>query len=195
MDIPEKFINRYYYQRRSTIVEKEPDPTAILILPYIQGLSDSIKRILSKNLGIRTVFKPTNSLRRILSHPKDPLPSSLHCGVVYRIPCMDCSKSYVGQTLRTLDRRLKEHKRAVVMGDTASSALVEHLWTSHHRIAWDDTAVLCQHQSLFQRCLLESWFIHRLPDLVNRESGSLPECYAQLIETTPSSAPPDTADT
>ena len=54
------------------------------------------------------VLKPslllyTRSLRQILSHPKDPIPMSHKYEVVYRIPCKDCDKSYVGQTLKTLD--------------------------------------------------------------------------------------------
>jgi len=60
---------------------------------------------------------------------------------------MDCNKSYVGQTLRTMDRRLKEHKQAVATGETVSSALAEHSWSLHHRIAWGDTTVLHQHHA------------------------------------------------
>ena len=78
-------------------LDSQPAPTAIVVLPYIQGLSDSIKWILQKDLGIKTVFRPAGSLKHILSHPKDPLPVLLRSGVVYRIPCKDCNKSYVGQ--------------------------------------------------------------------------------------------------
>ncbi len=73
-------------------------------------------------------------------------PTLVQSGVVYRIPCQDCEKSYVGQTQRNLDRRIKEHKRAVVTGDTATSALAEHSWSLHHRIDWEETTVLHQHR-------------------------------------------------
>ena len=40
-------------------------------------------------------------------HPKDPVPDHQQAGVVYKIPCSDCSKSYIGQTGRTLAQRVK----------------------------------------------------------------------------------------
>ena len=43
-------------------------------------------------------------------------PESIN-GVVYKNPCMDCPRAYVGQTGRPLSIRLKEHKRAVQNGD------------------------------------------------------------------------------
>ena len=106
----------------------------------------------------------------------------LHCISVYRIPCKDCDKSYVGQTLRTLDRRIKEHHRSVITGDCDSSALAEHAWTSYHQIAW---TILHQHQRWFQRCILQSWYIHQVPNLLNRDSGNLPQPYRQLTVTSP----------
>ena len=181
---PRHFIKRQH-KRHHVSINSEPEPTAVAIVPYIQGLSESIKRILHKDLGIKTIFTPTRSLRQILSHPKDPIPMSHKSGVVYRIPCEDCEKSYVGQTLRTLDRRIKEHQRSVITGDCDSSALAEHAWSSHHQIAWRDVTILHQHQRWFQRCILESWSIHQVPNLVNRDSGNLPQPYWQLTVTSP----------
>ena len=182
---PTCFINRCHHRTKRSItdIQTTPDqdkPTATIFLPYIQGLSDTIKRILFNDVGIKTIFRSATSLRQILSHPKDPIPDLSKSGVVYRIPCMDCEASYVGQTLRNLDQRLKEHKRAVITGDTSSSALAEHSWSVHHRVDWDHTYILCQHQHWSQRCLLESWYINLLPNLVNREPGTLPSPYLSL---------------
>ena len=123
---PKHFIRRLS-NRHHNPLDSQPEPTAVAVLPYIQGLSDSIKRILQKDVGIKPI-RPAGSLKHTLSRSKDPLPVLLRSGVVYRIPCKDCNTSYVGQTLRTLDRRIKEHQRLVVTGDTASSALAEHCW-------------------------------------------------------------------
>ena len=49
---------------------------------------------------------------------KNPRPQLLKKGVVYEVPCMDCSRSYIGETGRTLQKRLVEHKAAVRRGDT-----------------------------------------------------------------------------
>ena len=47
---------------------------------------------------------------RTLVHLKDCTPIRQRAGVAYRIPCSSCEKVYIGQTVRTLDHRLKEHR-------------------------------------------------------------------------------------
>ena len=56
------------------------------------------------------------TLRQLLVKPKDPVPPNLINGIIYRVPCKQCNKVYVGQTGR-FDCRLKEHKRAVKCGN------------------------------------------------------------------------------
>ena len=64
----------------------------------------------------------------MLVRPKDPVPPEERVGVVYRIPCKDCTKAYVGQSARSLVLRLKEHQRAVYNADMNTSAIAEHIW-------------------------------------------------------------------
>ena len=103
-------------------------------------------------------------------------------GVVYRIQCQDCDSSYIGQTGRTLEHQVKEHKRAYTHAESLNSAVAEHSLDSMHRIDWDGAKViaLCD-RSQHQRCLLESWNIRRLNSTMNRDSGVLPDIYNSLI--------------
>ena len=151
-------------------------PSAKVTLPYVQGQSEAIRRILQK-LNITTSFKPVTTLRQILSHPKDPIPTLNKTGVVYRIPCADCDGSYVGQTGRTLGQRIKEHRKAVSSFNTDTSALAEHVLTEDHRIDWEAASILDQHPFTQSRCMVESWYINHLPNTLNRERGPLPEAY------------------
>ena len=57
-------------------------PSAKVTLPYVQGQSEAICRILQ----ITTSVKPVTTLRQMLSHPKDPIPTLNKTGVVYRFP-------------------------------------------------------------------------------------------------------------
>ena len=60
--------------------------------------------------------------------------------MVYEVPCKDCSKTYIGETKRTLKVRLSEHKQAVKRGDPKNGIAV-HAHESHHSIDWDGATV------------------------------------------------------
>ena len=51
--------------------------------------------------------------------------------------------SNIGETGRTLQLKIKEHKRALTNGDPCMSALAEHAINHHHDIAWED--VIAEH--------------------------------------------------
>ena len=53
-----------------------------------------------------------------------------------------CDMFYVGETGRTLQTRIKEHKRALTNGDPCMSALAEHAINHQHDIAWEDATVV-----------------------------------------------------
>ena len=131
-------------------------------IPYIRGTAEGIRQILSP-LGIRTPFHPTNTLRRRLVHPKDLVPERERSCVVYRIPCTNCLRAYIGQTSRTLAPQIKEHQMSVHNSDIATSALAEHSNSTGHPMQWDEAHVIdaCSHISRW--CLLESWAITKNP--------------------------------
>ena len=48
----------------------------------------------------------------------------------------------MGQTSGTLDHPLKEHKRALVSGNLAQSAIAEHAAHESHAIDWKEAKVV-----------------------------------------------------
>ena len=158
---------------------KERKPLSIT-LPYVQGLSERVKRVLQA-LGVQVRFRPNRMLCQILVKPKDPIPTSEWNGIMYRIPCKDCSKAYIGQSGRSLVCRIKEHRRAVQNGDVNSSAVAEHAWQRNHYFDWEAAGVIHSSSDWFLRCLIESWHIHREPDPMNRERGSLPQIRSTFL--------------
>ena len=99
-------------------------------LPYISGLSKSNRRVLAP-LAIQVTFRPYRTLRQELVHAKDPIPANRRKGVVYSIACAECPRTYIGQTGRSLDHRLHEHRRALKNGDLGSSAPTEHVFSAN----------------------------------------------------------------
>ena len=83
-----------------------------LCTPYIKGLNEKIAKVCVP-LGVKPVFRPKKTLKRELMQVKNRTPEQKQTGVVYEIPCKDCSEVYVGETKRTLKVRLTEHRQAV----------------------------------------------------------------------------------
>ena len=52
-------------------------------------------------------------------------------GMVYRVPCAECDSVYIGETGRTLEKRLSEHRGAVKRNDTKNGITVHALKTQH----------------------------------------------------------------
>jgi len=52
---------------------------------------------------------------------------------VYEIPC-SCEKSYIGQTGRAIEVRIKEHEKDVDYRRTGKSAVAEHVEQKTHNI-------------------------------------------------------------
>lgn len=155
-------------------------PKATVVIPYVRHVSECIRRILAP-LEIRTSFRPHHTLRHALVNLKDRIPLQQRAAVVYRIPCGTCSKVYVGQTGRTLDKRLKEHKRALTSGNLTQSAVAEHAAQESHTINWNEAQVVDVQPHYHQRCLLESWHIRTEASTMNRDEGTLPQAYNPLL--------------
>ena len=87
----------------------------------------------------------------------------------------------MGQTGRTLKHRMKEHKRALCSLDVNTSAVAEHCIKKNHCIDWKSARVLKKENKLHHRCYLESWHIREQSASMNRDNGTLPQVYNNLL--------------
>ena len=55
---------------------------------------------------------------------KSRIPEEKKKGIVYQVPCKDCDGVYTGESKRTLEVQLTEHKRAVVRSDVNNGIAV-----------------------------------------------------------------------
>ena len=141
----------------------------MIYLPYVQQTSEHIQRI-CRQIGVKAVFKSQGTLREALMKVKNPRPQLLKKGVVYEVPCMDCNKSYIGETGRTLQKRLVEQKAAVRRGDT-NNGIAVHAWDQQHRVDWENASVLRQQPGYWKRRVLEAIEIQRHVDNTNLDCG------------------------
>jgi hypothetical protein len=94
----------------------------------------------------------------------------LEAAGIYRIPC-ECGKVYVGQTGRTIEARLKEHKRHVRLNQPEKSAVAEHSITTSHRINFDGTSKLRTATKYMDSLVKEAIEIWLHPDNFNRDDS------------------------
>ncbi len=134
---PDAMVNRIIQSTKNkSSVNKEElqqETKTIMTIPYVQGVSEKIKRVCYKE-GIHVVFRSGKTLRSILTHVKPKPDDNNLPGVIYKIPCLDCNRSYIGETGRTLQVRIGEHKRHCRNLDTNKSAVAQHSLEEGHRI-------------------------------------------------------------
>lgn len=117
--------------------KEEPNPLfSTASIPYIQGLSENIRRLLRGY--IRTTFKSSWTLRRMLTNVKDPVQPEERTGVIYKISCI-CGDAYI--------QSINEHKDQGTQGSQQAakferSAVAEHAWQDDHSIEWDSVEIL-----------------------------------------------------
>ena len=86
-------------QARTNQVTHQDTNLKYVSIPYIQGTSERIGRILKKH-SIRVAHKPSVTLKSKLCQIKDKREVSERAGVVYQINCNNCPAKYIGETGR-----------------------------------------------------------------------------------------------
>jgi len=137
-------------------------------LPYIQGTTDKIAKVLKKK-KIKTIFCPPNSLRNLLDKAKDPINPKLRKGV-YSFPC-SCEDVYIGETGRSIQTRLKEHCADVTHGRIKKSAIAEHSSKTNHHVCIEEARVLAIEENYNKRRIREAIEIEKHPRNFNRDDG------------------------
>ena len=153
---PVAFIEKSYCKAKKTFysnVQREPTQlTNILTLPYNNELTHLVP--LFKLLNINLVFNFKVNLKSILIKNS---PTNQN-NIIYKIPCKDCPKFYIGQTSKPLQFRLSQHKYCIRSGLT-NNALFVHLSENSHRINWDESTEIMHCNTSIKRNILESALI------------------------------------
>ena len=143
-----------------------PHPTAFL--PFVEGISHKIARILIKK-GVRCAFKPLSSIRSRLPPLKDSK-DDLSASGVYKIPC-SCGSLYIGETGRSFSTRIKEHSADIRHERVLKSALAEHSSSTKHHICLENAKILLKEDNFFKRKLKEAIAIFNHPSNLNHDEG------------------------
>ena len=145
------------------------------------GNTDQKKTIASilRPLNTSVAHKPTVTLRNTLMKVKDRIDAKTRKGTVYKVTCAECPATYFGETRRSLECRIKEHKRSTEKQDVGNRIAVHQMETKH-KINWEGAFYI--EFSVFEdeRMFLESWFTKCDENSVN-VCRNMPGAYAGLI--------------
>ena len=132
-DLIDQQIKQYLHAQCTDKKHKEPcnsTNVSYYKLPYIGNLSTEIKRKVikyckcyCKSTNIKIVFSPFKVGN--LFSVKGSVPKYLRSFVVYRFTCLGCNASYIGETIRHLTTRTKEH-----LETDSKSHIFKHLDTN-----------------------------------------------------------------
>ena len=173
----------------------QDESQAVIYLPYVAGLSEDIRRV-CREFNIRTVFRSAPTLRRQLTKVKDTDPAEKRSYVIYEIPC-SCGCTYIGETKRALETRLREHQAATRCGELEKLAIAEHAWKNDHQVLWSQTRVLDEARNTTSLLVKEALYIRRADSsrLVNRDEGlAISRSWSAIIKPRPSMTSPASAE-
>ena len=92
-----------------------------------KGISENIARI-DKKFNVKLVHSKGKSLKNMfMRNIIISLEKHKQSGVVYRVTCGDCGSQYVGETGRSLETRMVEHRQDAEVQVEKISGLSEHL--------------------------------------------------------------------
>ncbi|GLH16427.1 Uncharacterized protein GBIM_20697 [Gryllus bimaculatus] len=102
-------------------------------------------------------------------HFNDQLPPSQAAGV-YSFPCC-CGRTYIGETGRTVGKRLREHIRDFKFKNVHHSAVALHAWEIGHDFLLDKNKALATKDMWCPRRIKEALELAKRPRNINGDAG------------------------
>ena len=125
-----------------------------LIIPYYSKFTHLPQMI--RPLGIKIIFTYKSCLKDVLIKNS---PSNNN-NIIYKIPCLNCNSVYIGQTSKSLEIRVKQHKYNFRTAQQ-NSACFKHSFETDHRIDWESSVKILNNNNWTERNIIESFLIEK----------------------------------
>lgn len=150
-------IHKYYKKQQhqiSSSLQLTNSNKTYRSIDYPGNIGYSIQKTFRK-YGINISFKNNGTLEKILMNAKDRI-QKLNKNGVYRWECTTCGAVYIGETGRSINQRIKEHRR------NQNSNFGRHLITYNHDFDIDNNVTLLHNCNKGTRLnILESYEIEK----------------------------------
>ena len=174
-----RFIEKVVANNHQTNTNAEYEIRGSTCLPYVNGVSEKVKSILT-NAGGLVALKPILTLGNIYPKPKARPSEDRTKSIVYKYKCRDCPFTYIGESKRCWATGWLEHKRGV--RKRIFSTIKEHAECTGHNAAKSDAVILEKGVKNYeQRIFLEA--LHSiLSENTANEHTEFPACYSILAD-------------
>ncbi len=154
-------------------------------IPYLGNSSIRIKRNIEKlDNNINVTFKNNNNNLKnlIFSKVKEKTDKLNMSNLIYKIDCLNCDASYVGETSQLLKNRINQHKRDVYY-KKETTALCEHATQKGHCFNFDNVIIKEKESNMEKRKFLEMINIKREKNSINFKTDTckLSAVYSPLL--------------
>jgi len=176
-----------YSNKKITSNEKEDNSRLpYFTIPYVFCIAKKFIQFFKNITFSKLAFTCFNKLSKFIKVHKDVLPVLSRSNVVYKINCSVCDASYVGQTKRTLNTRVNEHKNHIRRNSTQFSVITDHRQKSKHEFDWDNVKILDLESNYNKRLISEMIHIKKQKDGLNAQTDTalLDPIYNDLFGTT-----------
>ena len=149
-------------------------------MPYIKGITEQLTRTL-RQYDLTVTTNPLTKLQQLFPSPKYRVKPEKQTNAIYKIPCSECSLSYIGETWRLFETRKKEHIRNVT-NYASGSDIASHAWNNRHKIGFDNGKIIDK-GNYRTRKTLESWHTEISKDADNNSKPLPKTIYEYSYET------------
>jgi len=192
---PPKIIDRYVQKRVCTLRERKNmtisvdnnsrafDISSCILLPYIKNLSDNISRTIKKT-SLKLIYTIPKKLDKLIKRGKDKLSKTDRTNIVYKIDCNKCDATYIGQTKRHLNTRIKEHINNIKVHTSNHNVISKHKTEYMHDFNWTSPNILHCEKHTRKREIAEMFFIKKHNNTINlqKDTDNLNPIYDNIIK-------------
>jgi len=155
----------------------------ITVFPYIKQLSERVASTIDGSQYI-IGYRILNNLGKFIRVHKDTNQFLNNNNVVYKIFCNDCNASYVGQTKRQLNTRMKEHCYNINSTLANPSVIKLHTLEYSHSFDFNNVRILDTEPNYFKRSISEMLHIKEQANGVNAQKDTefLDKSYDHVLK-------------
>lgn len=146
-------------------LNNEQNVIPYLILPFEESLTNLLVKLIPKN-KFKIAFKNVVPIKTLFTNVKDKIDNLNRHNVVYKINCLDCDKTYIGQTSTKLKQRISLHK-SNIRTNKDTCQLTIHSRKENHYPDFNNVKILDYENNTNKRSFLEMVRIFQNSNCIN----------------------------